>query len=104
MYRYGGSGVLRRETAAKLKENESLTFSGKAMLHLLRARLAPARRPPVVPDGTEHVSSKDRETDEDFHGGKVGALSKVFKLWNKDSTAVQSRAKKKLATVRLCCT
>ena len=99
MRRYGGSGVLRRETAVKLKENESLTFSGKAMLHLLRARLAPP--PPVVPDGVQRRSSKDVETEEDFQGGKVGALSKVFKLWNKDSTAVQSRAKKKLATVRL---
>lgn len=101
MRRYGGSGVLRRETAVKLKENERLTFSGKAMLHLLRARLAPARRPPVVPDGVQRRSSKDVETEEDFQEGKVGALSKVFKLWNKDSTAVQSRAKKKLATVRL---
>ncbi len=90
---------MRHEAAHKLKEKESISFSGKAMLHLLRARLAPARTPVLAADAVENRGSKVRE-GEDVEGAKFGALSKVFKLWNKDAGEGQSRAKKKLATVR----
>ncbi len=99
VFRYGGSGVLRHEKSRNDTANESISFSGKAMLHLLRARLAPARLPlPVL--APENRDSNLRDTSEDIEGAKAGALSKVFKLWNKDSGEGQSRAKKKLATVR----
>ena len=99
LFRYGGIGVLRHEAAHKLKGKESISFSGKAMLHLLRARLAPARTPVLAAGAVENRDSRVRE-DGDVEGAKFGALSKVFKLWNKDAGEGQSRAKKKLATVR----
>ncbi len=100
LFRYGGSGVLRQEQNRNVKEKESISFSGKAMLHLLRARLAPPRLPLPIHATTKNHDSKLHDTEEVIEGAKAGALSKVFKLWSKDSGEGQSRAKKKLATVR----
>ena len=69
------------------------------MLHLLRARLAPAPAPAVVP--AESAESDLKAGAAGAEGS--GALSKVFALWNKKGDgAGASRAKKKLATVFGC--
>ena len=96
--RYGGSGVLLRDDARKMHESGGLSFSGKAMLHLLRARLAPQR--PAVADGIKRVDSKSLVGFMNTEGPESGVLSKVFKLWNKDGSTGPSRTKKKLATVK----
>lgn len=96
--RYGGSGVLLRDDARKMHASGGLSFSGKAMLHILRARLAPQR--PAVSDGVKRVDSKSLAGFSSMEGPESGVLSKVFKLWNKDGSAGPSRTKKKLATVK----
>jgi hypothetical protein len=81
-----------------MHESAGLSFSGKAMLHILRARLAPQR--PAVSDGVKRLDSKSLASSSNMEGPESGVLSKVFKLWNKDSSSGPSRTKKKLATVQ----
>jgi hypothetical protein len=97
-FRYGGSGVLFRDAPHALQKQQGISFTGKAMLHLLRARLAPDRSHVSVVDNGDAKLKKSGSDAEDM---AAGALSKVFKLWNKDSSIGQSRTKKKLATVRV---
>jgi hypothetical protein len=96
--RYGGSGVLIRDAPHALQKQQGISFTGKAMLHLLRARLAPNRS---HISGVENGDATAKNSGTDAEKIGAGALSKVFKLWNKDSSVGQSRAKKKLATVRV---
>jgi hypothetical protein len=81
-----------------MHESGGLSFSGKAMLHILRARLAPQL--PAVSDGVKRVDSKSLIGFSNMERPESGVLSKVFKLWNKDGSAGPSRTKKKLATVK----
>jgi hypothetical protein len=98
--RYGGSGVLFRDAPLALKKQDSTSFTGKAMLRMLRARLAPVRPHAFDADNGDPKSKKSVFNAE---AAKPGGLSKIFKLWNKDYGVGQSRTKKKLATVCAIC-
>ncbi len=82
-----------------IRFSSTITLSGKAMLHMLRSRLAPSKlQGNRNLQASQQTQSMQDQIPED--AGKSGALSKVFALWNKkgDSTTL-SKTKKKLATV-----
>lgn len=87
-----------RDAPHAQQNQPGISFTGKAMLHLLRARLAPDRS---HISGVENGDAKPKNSGADAEEMGAGALSKVFKLWNKDFSIGQSRTKKKLATVRV---
>ncbi len=93
--RYGLSGVLFRDISRAAPEKSGISLSGKAMLHILRARFAP-QRIPAAAKAAENTGTLILNGPEPQ---KSGVISKVFSLWNKDYSAGPSRTKKKLAKV-----
>jgi hypothetical protein len=94
--RFGGVGVLLRHDVPRLKEEAAPTMSGKAMLHLLRSRLAFNRE---TASQAADAGAMQFDADGAEASAAPGPISNILKMWKTNDLVGQNRARRKLAAV-----